>query len=205
MRLLVLGATGRTGAEIVDLALSRGHQVTAFVRSPQKVERVDERLVVTRGDALDVDRLSAALRGHDAVVSALGLPPRKALRPSRFMAESAAATVAAMKRADVHRIAIVSAAVLFPIRGFFFGFFRWILKHHAQDLEAMETVIRATDLDWTIARPPRLVRKHDEQRRISAGELPERSYVLSFRALAAFLLDCVEDSSHGRQIVGVAR
>ena len=205
MRLLILGATGRTGSEVVDLALARGHEVTAFVRSPEKVERVDKRLVVKQGDVLDVDRLSRALTGQDAVVSALGLPARKALRPSTFMAEAAAATVAAMKWADVHRIAVVSAAVLFPVKGLVYRFFRWLLKHHARDLDAMETVIRAADLDWTIARPPRLVRKSDEQRRIRVGGLPEKSYSLSFRALAVFLLDCVEEGNHPHEVVGVAR
>src|SRR5258708_726472 len=201
MKLVVLGATGHTGREIVDLALARGHEVTAYVRSPQKIQRADSRLIVQQGDALDVNRLSSILAHHDAVLSALGLPARQALRPSTFMAESAASIALAMKRADVNRLAIVSAAVLFPADGLFYAFFRRLLKHHARDLSAMETVVQATELDWTVARPPRLVHATDENRRVVSGALPDRGYSLSFRALAAFLLACVEANSYFRAVV----
>ncbi len=205
MNLLILGATGRTGREVTRVALARGHHVTVYVRSPNKLGPERASLRVEQGDALDTERLSAALVGQDAVVSALGLPAKLALRPSNFMAEAAAATVAAMKRAGVGRLAIVSAAVLFPQKGFFYAFFRWFLRHHACDLSAMETVVRATDLDWTIARPPRLVTGDDEPLRIAQGALPDKSYKLSFRALASFLVECVEQRRYGGQIVGLAR
>ncbi|MEI9936757.1 MAG: NAD(P)H-binding protein [Pseudomonadota bacterium] len=204
MKLLILGATGRIGRELLDLALARGHLVTAYVRTPAKIERRDRGLIIERGDALEVDRLTEALIGQDAVVSALGLPARQALRPSSFMAESMASTVAAMKRAKVQRLAVVSAAVLFPMRGQFYGFFRWLLKHHARDLSAMEHLIQATELDWTIARPPRLVSGPEVAPRIVVGGLPARARAISFRSLAAFLLDCLEQDHHAREIVGLA-
>jgi putative NADH-flavin reductase len=203
MNLLTLGATGRTGREIVDLALRNGHRVTAFVRSPQKIERRDERLVIRAGVPLDAEQLAAALEGQDAVLSALGLPPRQALRPSTFMAEAAASTVAAMRRAGVTRLAIVSAAVLFPGRGLQYRFFRWLLRHHARDLLAMEAVVRATDLEWTIARPPRLTQAKDERYRELPDALPPGSMTAPFRAVAAFLLDSVERRRHVNEIVGV--
>jgi len=205
MRLLVLGATGHTGREIVDLALDRGHVVTAYVRSPQKMTQKGPGLKVERGDALDVDRLAKALEGQDAALSALGLPPRQALRPSTFMAESMASVVAAMKRAEVCRLAVVSAAVLFPLQGAFYSFFRWMLQHHARDLAAMEGVIQATVLDWTIARPPRLVAGPEAPARIEVNGLPPGGRVISFRSVAAFLLDCVEGQEHSREIVGLSR
>jgi putative NADH-flavin reductase len=156
-RLFVLGGTGHTGTHLVDLALARGHRVTAFVRSPQKITRRDPGLAVIQGNPLQADEMARALEGHDAVLSALGQAPRDALRASTRMTEFAASTVAAMKTAGVHRIAILSAAVLFPGKGLAFTFFRWFLRHHAHDLLAMEAVVRATDFEWTIARPARLV------------------------------------------------
>ena len=105
MRLFVLGATGRTGAHILDLALARGHQVTAFVRSPQKITRRDKALTVVAGDPLRAEEVARALSGHDAVLSVLAPPGREGLRPSTLMAESAASTVAAMKTAGVNRLA----------------------------------------------------------------------------------------------------
>jgi putative NADH-flavin reductase len=205
MKLVVLGATGRTGREFTRLALDHGHQVTAYLRSPEKLGLTHRSLRLEQGDALDVNRLSDVMVGHDAVISALGLPAKQALRPSTFMAEAAASTVAAMKRAGITRLAVVSAAVLFPAKGILYAFFRWFLRHHARDLSAMETVVQATDIDFTIARPPRLVHSKDERRRVAAGILPRRSYTLSFRALAAFLLECVEQHRFAREVVGLAR
>ena len=161
MNLFVLGATGNTGRHIVDLALERGHSVTAFVRSPDKITRRDKALTVVAGDPLRVDPLARALRGHDAVLSALGPPPREAFRPNTLLSEGAATAFAAMKTAGVERLAIVSAAMLFPEKGLQFVFIRWLLKHHVRDLLAMEAVVQATALDWTIARPPRLTKSAD--------------------------------------------
>src|ERR1700723_2496910 len=138
LNLFVLGATGRTGAHVLDLALARGHSVTAFVRSPHKITRRDDALTVIHGDPLRVDPLSRALPGHDAVLSALGTPPKEAFRPSTLLSECAATTVAAMQMAGVECLAIVSAAMLFPENGIPFAMIRWLLKHHARDLRAME-------------------------------------------------------------------
>ncbi|MCU1279147.1 MAG: Flavin reductase [bacterium] len=205
MRLFVLGATGHIGAQIVDLALARGHQLTAFVRSPAKITRQDQALTVVQGDPLRADEMAQRLPGHDAVLSALGLPAREALRPSMRMAELAASTVAAMKTARVNRLGIVSAAVLFPMPGLRFAFFRWFLRHHARDLVAMEAVVRATAFDFTIARPGRLVAGADADYRSARDALPAGAFNMSYRAVAAFLLDCVEHGTHTREIVGLAR
>jgi putative NADH-flavin reductase len=204
-RLFVLGATGHVGTHILDLALARGHQVTAFVRSPRKITRHEPALSVIAGDPLSVDQVARALPRHDAVLSALGPAFHQALRPSTLLAECAASTVAAMGRAGVRRLGIVSAAVLFPAKGLGFAFFRWLLEHHARDLVAMEAVVRATDFDWTIARPPRLIDSQDQAYRSERDALPAGAWSMSYRAVATFMLDCVERGLHSRQVVGLAR
>jgi putative NADH-flavin reductase len=204
-RILVIGATGHTGTQLVDLALARGHAVTAFVRSPHKITRAHPQLTVTRGDPRSADELARALPGHDVVLSALGVRPPQAFRPHTLVQECAASTVAAMTRARVERLVLVSAAVLFPIKGLRFAFFRRLLAHIARDLGAAEDIVRATALDWTIARPPRLVRSVDERYRSTRDELPAGGLTMSFRAVAAFMLDAVERQLHVREIVGLAR
>jgi putative NADH-flavin reductase len=205
MRIFVLGATGRTGKHLLDLGLARGHRLTAFVRSPQKITRRDSALSVVQGDPLRVDQLATALAGHDAVLSALGPAGREAFRPSTLLAECAASTVAAMATAGVERFVVVSAALLFPEKRLSFTLFRWLIKHHLRDLVAMEAVLQASRCDFTIARPPRLVEARDESYRSRGGALPAGAAVMSFRAVAAFMLDCVEQRSHGREIVGLAK
>jgi putative NADH-flavin reductase len=206
LRLFVLGATGHVGTNIVDLALARGHEVTAYVRSPQKVTRNDPGLAVIQGSLLSTDALARALAGHDALLSSIGPPPREALRPSTLMAEAAASTVAAMTAAEVKRLLVVSAAILFDDRRRLrFRLFRWLLRQHARDLVAMEAVVRATGFDWTIARPPRLVKEPSESYRCAIDTVPPGAWSMSFRAVAAFLVDSAEQRAHVRHVVGLAR
>lgn len=205
MRLFVLGATGHTGKHIVDIALARSHEVTAFVRSPEKVMRRDPRLRVVRGNPLDVDQVAEHLIGHGAVLSALGVRPPQAFRPHSVVEECAASTVAAMTRTRVDRLILVSAAVLFPMKGLQFAFFRRFLKHISRDLGTAEEIVRATALDWTIVRPPRLTNGSDCSFRLMRDALPSKGNVASFRAVATFLVDAAERRSHIREIVGLAR
>lgn len=200
----MLGATGKTGTEVLQLAQSRGHKITAFVRSPQKLKATDS-LTVVRGDPRRRDLIAAALPGHDAVISSLGPPPREAFRPSTLLTDCARATVEAMGVSGVDRIAIVSAAVLFPEKGLYFAFFKWLIQHHARDLRAMESVVRTSDLKWTIARPPRLTKSQDASFRALRNALPPGSRAMSYRSVAAFLLDAVERRSYVDEIVGLGK
>src|SRR5262249_2135120 len=121
MRLFILGATGRTGVELVDQGLARGHAVTAFVRSPRKIARPHERLTVIEGHPGDAGPLRAALPGHDAVLSALGGPDKPRLLalgangsgPTTVCRDCAHSTVRAMRETGVHRLLVVSTAFLF--------------------------------------------------------------------------------------------
>src|SRR6266496_4874827 len=101
MKLFVIGATGHTGAQIIDLALTRSHDVTAFVRSPHKISRRDPKLTVVQGDPHNVVHLAKALPGHDAVLSALGVRSSQAFRPHTLVEECALSTVAAMAQTGV--------------------------------------------------------------------------------------------------------
>jgi putative NADH-flavin reductase len=204
MRLFILGASGKTGTQLIELGLARGHEVTAFVRSPGKVTRRHPLLKVLTGDPHSADQLASALPAHDVVLSALGVRPPQAFRPHTLVQECAASTVAAMTRAGVRRLVLVSAAVLFPEKGIRFAFFRWLLTHVMRDLDAAEQIVRATSLEWTIARPPRLTKRSEERYRTTRDALPTGGFSMSFRAVAAFMLDAAEHRAHLHEIVGLA-
>ena len=116
MRCFILGATGKTGTQLLDLALQNGHSVTAFVRSPQKLPRDRPGLTVIQGSPADVPALAQAMAGHDAVFSALAPRIGETLRaPSNrawTMAGYAANIVQAMKQAGVKRLLAFSSAGL---------------------------------------------------------------------------------------------
>jgi len=201
MKLFVIGATGRTGLAIVQQALARGHHVTAFVRSPESITVENERLTVLKGDAVDEDQLSDAMQNHDAVVSTLG--PREVFKPSSLLHDSALATTRAMKRSGVKRLVVLSAAAHFP--GIPNRIASFVLRSHMRDSLAMEEIVQANGLDWTIARPPRLTRQDYRSYRSREGAAPPMGFTLSRKAVAAFMLDAIEQKKHLNKIVGIAK
>jgi putative NADH-flavin reductase len=201
MKLFVIGATGRTGQEIVQQALERGHHVTAFVRSPEAVTLRHERLLVVRGNATDENQLSEAMQNHDAVLSALG--PREVFKPSSLLHASALATIRAMQRSGVKRLLILSAAAHFP--GIPNRIVSFILRNHMRDSLAMEKVVQESGLDWTLARPPRLTQQQYTTYRSREGAAPEKGFSLSRKAVAAFMLDAIEQKKHFQKIVGITK
>jgi putative NADH-flavin reductase len=204
MRLFILGATGITGRQLVEQGLSRGHEITAFVRSPEKLAPARAGLSVRRGDPRDAAALSAALPGHDAVLSALG-PPGPAR--STLLRDSARSLVAAMQAAAVARLLVVSAAVLFKDAGAFVTLMRrTLLRNVAEDNDAMERHITASGLAWTIARPPRLTNgRMTGTYRVAEDHLPRRGFLISRSDVAHFLLSELERGAHLCKVVGLAR
>ena len=201
MKLFVIGATGRTGEEIVQQALARGRHVTAFVRSPGTVTLRHERLSVLKGNVTDESQLFEAMQNHDAVVSALG--PREVFKPSSLLHESALATTRAMGRSGVRRLVALSAAAHFP--GIPNRIVSFILRNHMRDSLVMEKVVQDSGLDWTIARPPRLTRGQYATYRSREGAAPRRGFSVSRKAVAAFMLDAIEQEKHFQKIVGIAK
>ncbi len=113
MKLLVLGATGGIGIEIVEQALERGHSVTAFVRASQRLKALVGKIKVVEGNLLDGRELARVLEGHDAVISGFGPRVPIAKADAHLLRDFAAALTNAMRRAVVPRAIVVSTAFLF--------------------------------------------------------------------------------------------
>lgn len=201
MKLFVIGATGRTGQEIVRQALARGHEVTAFVRSPEKIILRNGQLATVRGDPMDENQLFDAMQNQEAVFSTLG--PRKVFEQTSMLRDSAKATTRAMKRAGVNRLIVLSAAAHFP--GALNRVASFIMSRHMQDSLAMEAVVQGDGLDWTIARPPRLTQENSLTYRSREGAAPRMGFTVSRKAVAAFMLDAVEQRKYFHTIVGIAK
>ena len=209
MRFFILGATGKTGSQLLDLALQNGHSVTAFVRSPQKLPQDRPGLTVIQGSPADVPAMAQAMAGHDAVFSVLAPPMGEILRaPSKrawSMAGYAANVVQAMKQAGVKRLLAFSSAGLFPGQSLFVRMLSFPARHHMADLKAMEEVYQASGLEWTLLRPTWMGAGESEAYRLAAGALPDGSKAMHFRGLAKFMLDAAAESSHRRELLGIGR
>lgn len=156
MKLFVLGATGPTGLQIVQQALAQGHQITAFVRDPARLPFTDKNLRVLTGSLPgDASALEEALRGHDAVISSLGL--HNALKAHHFSENNMRVLVPAMEKQGVRRLIIVSANGVgdthrhSPLLARIM--YRLLLTDIFADKQAGEDIVRASSLDWTIAYP----------------------------------------------------
>ena len=158
MKLLVLGATGGTGKHIVRRALEAGHEVTVFVRDRSKTGPGHPRLRVIEGGLDDSRALSDAMRGHDAVISALGRG--YSFKPERLMERSVPVIIGAMKSAGLRRLLFTSALGV----GDSFGdapllarlFFLTLLRKIYADKLIGDRLIGSSDLEWTIVRPSRM-------------------------------------------------
>ena len=110
MQLLVIGATGGSGLQVVEQALQRGHYVTAFVRNPAKLTIHHPNLTILAGDVLKPDTLLPAVRRQDAVISALGGELRD---KEHVVVNGTNNLIVAMHQAGVKRLLVVSHNVRF--------------------------------------------------------------------------------------------
>src|SRR5437764_1203871 len=111
MKLVVFGATGGIGAQVVQQALAAGHEVTAVARRPEAITLRHECLKVVQGDVLDAESVRKAVMGKDVVVSAVGARDRG---PTTVYSQGNANILQAMQAAHVRRIFCISASGLDP-------------------------------------------------------------------------------------------
>ncbi len=208
MRVLVIGAAGRTGSAIVDQALAAGHQVTAFVHQPDEYT-APAGVAVTGGDVLDEAAVAAAVRDQDAVLDAVGghLP----FRETTLETNGARSVLAAMRSAGVKRLIILSTIGEGASSANVHGWYEHLvmptlLRGVMRDKAGMEQVVGAADdLDWTIVRPAGLKDGDPKgQINIVTPESGDKVTFITRADVAAFVLAELSENQYIRQAVGIA-
>jgi putative NADH-flavin reductase len=203
MRILILGAAGRVGRLIVDEALRRGYEVTAFVRSREKLADVAARTRVVVGDALDRASVSAALIDQDAVVFALGAGN---VRETTLFSDSTRLLLSEMERAGVTRLVCITGVGAGETKGHG-GFlydrivFPLFTKRIYADKDKQESLIRQSQTNWTIVRPAPFKRRTPDGplRSVTAAGVTLRG--ISPAEVASFVLDELEQNRYIRSAV----
>ena len=158
MNLLIFGASGMTGVELVRQSLAQGHLVTAFVRVPARLKLENANLRIIQGDVRDYPTVDSAVKGHDAVISALGVS--KKLSQDPIVVDGIRKIIKAMETNQVSRFVYLSFIGVTESRndaGFLIRHLvSRIVHNEIADHELKEQLIRASRLDWTIVRPPKL-------------------------------------------------
>lgn len=204
MKIVVFGATGATGREIVRQALEQGHSVTAFVRHPEALAQFHDIRAVP-GDVFDAAAVADAIAGHSAVFSALGA---RTLKKAPLLARAVPHIVAGMQRNYVRRLIVLGAAGVQPGFGKYqsaltrIGFWlavHTILRYPFADQAAQERILAASDIDYTIVRPPRLFAGDRGIYRVVPDALPPGGRRISRANVAAFMLQQLTDPRFHRQ------
>ena len=205
MKVLVVGAAGKTGRAVVQRALEAGHEVTALVRSDGA--SFPSGVTVQVGDARDPRTAEAAVTGQDAVIDTVG--GRTPYKRTTLEANVAETVVAAMQRLGVRRLIVTSsvgvgdstANISLPVR----IIVKTFLRASTPDKAAMESVVRGSGLDWVITRPAVLSNKSATgDVRVLSASTRDRASSLTRDDLAAFLVAQLTSDEHLRTAVTLA-
>lgn len=208
MRVIVFGATGGTGREIVKQALERGHDVTAFVRNPAKLGFSHERLAVAQGDVMDAASVEAAMPGHDAALCALG--NRQYVLPTNILSKGTRHIVGAMKKHGVRRLVCETSLGVsdsFGRLGLYYTLFVYpvVMPFYWFDKEDQERFVKKCDLEWVIVRPGQLTngRKRGQYRHGPKVGNYLWSVSISRADVADFMLNQVGETPYLRTAVNI--
>lgn len=211
MRILILGATGRTGRILLSEALNRGYKAAILI-SHKSALRIDPQLVqVYEGTPLNKFTLADAMKGCDAILSALNISrvsdfPWSKLRTSKdFLSESMKHIIDAATENNVKRIIITTAWGVAETQKDIPFWFRWLIKNSNirypyYDHGKQEQLLRSSDMDWTIVRPVGLTDSVKAREvKVTFDNRPKPSLTISRRNVALFMLDALEKNLYIRE------
>lgn len=191
MKILVLGATGGTGREVVSQALEQGHDVTAFVRDRDRLPLRADRLRICQGTIETPEALVEAVAGQNAVISALGVG--RSFKSNGLIQRSAPAIVSAMERNGVKRLIFMSAFGVgetrsdVPLLPRLFA--STLLRDIYADKAVGDAILSRSNLDWTIVYPAGLTDKPKTGRYRAGEHIPLSGFPTVSRAdVADFML-----------------
>jgi putative NADH-flavin reductase len=204
MRILLLGATGRTGKLLLEQALEHGHIVHALVRDKQKIPFQKYNLLIHEGTPIDKTALDKAMQGCEAVLSALNISrkyefPWAALRtPKDFLSVTMRNIIELSAKNNIRRVVFISAWGVSETKKDLPGWFRSLvdnssLRYQYHDHERQEEIVKNSTLNWTALRPVFLSNsKKLKEVIVSFNNEPKPNLYMSRRNLAAFMLNVLE-------------
>lgn len=205
MNILLLGMTGRTGSEIAQLALGDKHQVTALVRTPEKVSINDENLSIIKGDVTVKEDVKHAMKGADVVISALNTDGAETLTKSMPL------IIEAMNAEGIKRIVTIGTAGILKSRvepdvlRYQSSESKRKLTRAAEEHHKTYLLLEKSDLDWTVVCPTYLpdgeaVGEYRQERDF----LPEDGKKITVGDTAEFVYKQIESVEYIKSRVGIA-
>jgi putative NADH-flavin reductase len=213
IKILIIGAAGGVGRHCVELALAKGHHVTAVLRDPGKLQLNHNNLKTVRGDVTEPTSFAEHLQGVDAAISTIGQSGGLfSDKPTTLYSRGAVNLLREAEKAQVPRAIFISAAGLeinpknpFYIRLFLKYVIQKLLKHAYTDLHFMENFIKMSALNWTIVRPPQLTdNPMTGNYRSAINGFLDKSMKISRADVAHYIINHIGDETTYRATVEVA-
>jgi uncharacterized protein YbjT (DUF2867 family) len=214
MKILLLGATGRTGKHIIEEAIKRGYQISAIARNHEKLKGFA--IDITQGTPYDYETVEKAIDGCDAVINTLNVsrtsdnPWAPLAAPKDLISKSASNAIIAMEKAGIKRfvaLSTIGAGRSWKTTPIILKFIVSIsnLKHAFWDHGKQEEILENSSMDYTICRAPMLSAEINVTGAIATpeGEKPA-SMVLSRNSAAEFFLKIIENKEHIRETVSLS-
>jgi putative NADH-flavin reductase len=202
MKIVLYGASGMIGRRLLSKALGRGHPVILVVRDRQRITPPKGRVLVVEGDVLDATSVAAAVKGHDAVLSAVGPTPE-------IIAGAARSLIEGLTRAGVKRLVVVGGAGTLEVApGVLLlqtpqspAEYELVAQAHGT---ALNTFRQNTTLDWTFVSPAAFIQPGERTGRFQLGgdQLlvdAKGDSRISAEDFAVAFLDEIEKPAHLRQ------
>jgi len=206
-KVLIFGATGGTGKELVKQSLEKGYEVTAFVRSPEKVEITQSNLTLFKGDVLNYDDVAKTMKGHEVVFCCLGAP---ASNKTKLRTDGTSNIVKAMETHNIKRFICQTSLGFGDSKEVLPWHMKYIivpfiLKRAFKDHETQEAVIEKSNTDWTIVRPGNMT-NGNQTGNYKHGFLPTEKIKLkvSRADVADFMLRQLDNIKYLYQKVGIS-
>jgi len=208
MKLAIFGSTGPSGLQLVQQSLDQGHHVTAFARTPSKLDITHERLRIVQGDVLDPEAVQLAVAGHDAVLSALGAGVWSTVAVRE---QGTQHIIDAMQTHGVKRLIVLSSYGVGDSYADLPFFVKYVvvplyLRRAFRDCDAMERVVRSSGVDWTVTRPPFLTHDEGTGRWHDLDTEPRDglAFKISRADVATFMLGAVGDSAWHQRVAAIS-
>jgi len=203
VKLLLLGATGRTGKLVMKKALDKGYQVNCLSRKPERIQKSNG-LTIFEGNPNNESDLDMAISGCDKIISVLNISrksdfPWASLRtPKTYLSDVMTKLVPIAKEHNIKRISICSAWGVAETKNDIPKWFKWFIKNSNigvayKDHERQEKILSNSNIDWTIIRPVGLTNsKREDPIKETFDNKPKPNILISRKSVAEYLLESLE-------------
>ena len=205
MNILILGATGRVGGQIVTYALHDRHHVTVLVRTPEKIQINSENLTIIQGNVLNKNDIVRAMHGIDVVISALNTDGTTTL------SESMPLIIKAMENEGIQRIITIGTAGILQSRTtpnslrYQSSESKRKSVRAAKEHHKVYDMLKQSTLEWTIVCPTYLPDGESIGKyRVDRTFLPEGGVEISVPDTAEFTFNQIKSSDYIKSRVGIA-